>query len=350
MPKNTLVQLFNWYNYFIEINFFKINDLLENFYMLKEINPMKFYLKSFFNLMFMKNLSVLIICLFLSFVACGSDSDSGDGGGGLPTYDGFAAGLYLGDPLSGGTLIDTVAANDVASAVSYVTNGSNLAGAYTLLMDDVSAAPQTLDRVNCQLTIIGIGGERKIKLSSNPPLFFVITYEQNSISLILGNNITLVGSNNIYNNVAVVYVQNAAFTMLAGSKITGNTANGGGVYVCNRSIFIMNGGEISGNTNIYDGIVNYSGGGGVYVGDNTPIGIFQIVSGTIYGNEETVAEALKNNVISGGYGLPSSGAALRRFVSGTAQYGNGSDTWNTLPLTDNSYTDNTIKYKNGVAQ
>ena len=91
-------------------------------------------------------------------------------------------------------------------------------------------------------------------------------------SLILGENITLTGTN-AGGSGGAVYVDGGSFTMESGSKITGSSASpnggvGGGVF------FTMNGGIISGNTATYGGGVSVSGGefimrGGT-IGGNDP--------------------------------------------------------------------------------
>jgi hypothetical protein len=115
-------------------------------------------------------------------------------------------------------------------------------------------------------------------------------------------------SGEISGNTAVngggVYVASGTFTM-NGGKISGNTATsggtgGGGVVVNSNGTFIMNGGEISGNTAAF--------GGGVFLN-----GIFCLVTGTIYGNETTVEENLRNTATGTGAALYNAG--------GTAQHG-----------------------------
>ena len=129
-------------------------------------------------------------------------------------------------------------------------------------------------------------------------------------SLILGENITLTGTN-AGGSGGAVYVDGGSFTMESGSKITGSSASpnggvGGGVFVLNGT-FTMNGGIISGNTATYGGGVSVSGGefimrggtiggndpgsantasydgGGVYVDGGT----FEMSGGTISGNSSS---------------------------------------------------------------
>jgi hypothetical protein len=150
-----------------------------------------------------------------------------------------------------------------------------------------------------------------------------------------------------------VYVPSGTFTMNSG-KISGNTvsaaggnlnqsqfANGGGVCVGNAT-FTMNGGEISGNSATASGSYASSRGGGVTVSSAT--GTFRIVTGTIYGSNET-DESLRNTA--------NSGQVLFSVYNATAQHGtfNG-ETWNgtDIPLYSLSNYDNTLKVVNGVLQ
>jgi trimeric autotransporter adhesin len=120
------------------------------------------------------------------------------------------------------------------------------------------------------------------------------------------------------------------FTM-SGGTISGNTSgsHGGGVYAYGGSgTFTMSGGTISGNT-------SGSNGGGVLCSNQT----FRLITGTIYGNESTVAENLRNTATG-------SGASLN--ISGTATYGtsaSGGTSGGSL-ATSNA----TIKAVNGILQ
>jgi uncharacterized repeat protein (TIGR02543 family) len=165
---------------------------------------------------------------------------------------------------------ETVAANDVGAAVTYVNSNPTT---YTLLLDasSISTGAQSLN-ANVDLTIMGIGSERTIQATSAP----LFTVNNANASLTLGNNITLRGSNI---SSALVSVSNGTFTMKAGSKITGHTNSGsgsGGVMVSTGGTFEMTGGEISGNK-----VSTASSGGGVYVDDG---GTFNMTGGEISGN------------------------------------------------------------------
>ena len=179
-------------------------------------------------------------------------------GGDLPT----TAGLYLGEPetlTSSSTPIAEVAANNVIAAVTYVTTAANPDGAYTLLLDAADimvTAEQVLSRANRQLTIIGIGaGETVISRTNNGRTFTVGAGSGtvSTISLTIGNNITLQGRTTNNNNVVNVRT-GAAFTMLGGSLITGNSTTSSSYAAAlnvsgANTVFTMKAGAgITGNT------------------------------------------------------------------------------------------------------
>jgi uncharacterized repeat protein (TIGR02543 family) len=159
----------------------------------------------------------------------------------------------------------------VAQTVTYVKANP---GEYTLALGaDVACAPQMLDVSNVKLTIIGIGGERNITQSANGTLFIAGGYSSTGMSLTIGNNITLTGRSSA-NNI-VVEARSGAFTMLDGSKITGNTAtlaNNNSAVRVNGGVFTMKGGTITGNAS--------PDGGGVFVGG----GKFVMEGGSVSGN------------------------------------------------------------------
>jgi len=136
------------------------------------------------------------------------------------------------------------------------------------------------------------------------------------------NNNSALGS---YNGGGGVSVSGDGFTMLGG-EISGNTSYyGGGVCVNSNETFTMSGGEIFGNT-------ASSGGGGVY-----SFGIFRIVTGTVYGSNESIV-SLRNTA--------NNGAAL--YASGTAERGSFSGTDGAWVSAESlTTTNNTIKVENG---
>jgi len=137
----------------------------------------------------------------------------------------------------GATPIAAVAANDIPTSFTYINAN---AGTYSLLINrDINVnAQQTLNFAQRHLTIVGLGGERKITISSSSNLFLISNLDA---SLTIDENITLTATFTDY----LVYVQAGNLTMQAGSKI--NSARNA-VYVTGvNSSFIMGGGEISGN-------------------------------------------------------------------------------------------------------
>ena len=145
-----------------------------------------------------------------------------------------------------------ITANDVAAAIAYVNTNP---GAFTLVIDeDVFAAPQMLSVGGVELTIIGLGEPREIRLNAQGSLFNVGSTQQMGVNLTLGNNITLVGLRNgrhgatVDNNSNVVWVyDDGIFTMLEGSRVTGNTAPVSAINIQSAGSFVMLGGEITGN-------------------------------------------------------------------------------------------------------
>ena len=140
-----------------------------------------------------------------------------------------------------------------------------------------SIAPRTLEykgAINVTIILRGVGGNRIVRLSSHGRMFTVNA----NVTLILDNNITLMGHND--NTGSMVYVDRGVFKMNNGSTITGNirtdrNSGGGGVYV-NNGTFEMTGGTITGN------IAN--SGGGVYMSNNTT---FTMTGGTLSGNRSS---------------------------------------------------------------
>jgi hypothetical protein len=192
--------------------------------------------------------------------------------------------------------------NIIAKAIAYIKdNAEEPANEYILLLNtDVNCAPQTLDADNINLTIEGIGGERKINLSEQGILFTVGEKDKTGIELILGNNVTLVGRGiGGAGNSLVVKVENGAkLTMRDGSKITGNTSNsaayyGAAVYVSGGE-FIMEGGTVTGNTGAYSG--SNLNVGGIMV---TESGKFAMEGGSVRGNTGTCGDVyISPNAVS----------------------------------------------------
>jgi len=200
--------------------------------------------------------------------------------------------------------ITAVNPNDITAAFIQI-NSVSAAAAYTLLLnEDTTIASQTLSKNGVSLSIMGIGAERKIKLSAAGILF---TVNGTGASLSIGENISLAGIAS--NNNSLVKVQNGSFIMLDGSKITENVSNtiadgngrGAAVYVAGASsVFIMRGGTISGNACSVNGTKTT---GGVFVENN---GTFVMEGGRV---EKNTAMSDVFIDIDAAYGLTLSGNA-----------------------------------------
>jgi hypothetical protein len=159
------------------------------------------------------------------------------------------------------TPIAEVDPHDIAAVIAFVGDPDNK-GAFTLAIgEDVNSGQNILNQPNTDLTIIGIGGMRRIQFSTevdNERLFYL---DGDTISLTLGNNITLAGRSG--STVDLVRVMNAArLYMKEGSKITEHsTTSWGAVEIRNGSVFTMSGGTITGNTS-------------TATGTNVPSGVF----------------------------------------------------------------------------
>jgi uncharacterized repeat protein (TIGR02543 family) len=225
-------------------------------------------------------------------------NDSGTG----TNYGGGSAFTATGDVELYAKWVTLVPGSSLAEKLVWLQTNALSNVNYTVEVNaDEDIDPTSLNynpRTNIGVTLVSTGAERIIGLSSTGCLFIV----SNGVTLTLDNNITLQGRSD--NNASLVYVNN------------------GGT-------FTMNGGVISGNTAAF--------GGGVYVGG----GIFRIVTGTIYGSNETDTD-LRNTATS-------SGAALSLFEESTAEFGTFSgEEWNrngTLGTTDD-----TIRVVNGILQ
>jgi TolB-like protein len=190
-----------------------------------------------------------------------------------------------------------VPGNKLTEKLDWLQENVESGGNYLIELNaNETISPKTLayeGKSKITITIVGVGENRSIFLSSNGHMFVINA----DVTLVLENNVTLQGRSQ--NNGSLVYVNGGALIMNAGATITGNiTSNdGGGIYV-NTGTFTMNGGTISDNTarngggvyvnagtftmndgTISDNTVN-DYGGGVYVADAT----FNMRGGTITGN------------------------------------------------------------------
>jgi len=196
---------------------------------------------------------VLAVCgLAFALAGCGGTSNPTERPPSWPP----SAGLWCNDTQQRVDLA-VVPANDVPAAVAHVNDNP---GAFVLAIDkDVSTPGNTLTAANANLTVVGLGGVREIRAISSR--IFTIgpdaAVEDTTMSLTLGNNITLVGrAYGNHGSMDLVRVRNhGRLYMEAGSRITGHV-NGGGstgngfgaaVNIEPHGTFTMRGGEITGN-------------------------------------------------------------------------------------------------------
>jgi fibronectin type 3 domain-containing protein len=186
------------------------------------------------------------------------------------------------------TVTVTVANDSLSSALIWLGNNAKNNRTYTIVPkrdEAIGSAALSYNDKSVKITLKGGGNsERVISLSGYGALFTV----GRSVTLILGNNITLRGKSGNTEPLVKLDDASAVLVMNAGSKVTGNTVSaaeysavryGGGVYAGSGS-FIMDGGTISNNTIAFTGDFGTGYGGGVYVGS----GSFTMNSGTISGN------------------------------------------------------------------
>ena len=170
----------------------------------------------------------------------------------------------------------------LAEKLAWLQARAQSGGSYILEVNaDESIVPHTLsynNRSNIGVTLIGVGTNRTISLSSNGAMFTVVS----GVTLILDNNIILQGHSDNTNSLVRVN-SGGTLIMNTGSTITSNNTissvasfpslfNGGGVTVMNGGTFTMDGGKITGNTirfppgneASWDGNAT-SWGGGVFV-------------------------------------------------------------------------------------
>ena len=154
----------------------------------------------------------------------------------------------------------------LAAKLQWLRSNSKSGSEYTLALngEPENIGPQNLSysgKSNITLYLRSDEGEKAISLSSNGPLFTI----RSGVTLILENNITLIGRDN--NNNSLVVIENSgSFVMKDGAMVIGNSCktkiyptwyNAGGVSVVGGGTFTMYGGEISNNYKD-----NYGGGSG----------------------------------------------------------------------------------------
>ena len=173
------------------------------------------------------------------------------------------------------------------NSLNWISLNAKDGGKYVIIVNrNETIYSQSLSYNNATITLRGDDTERFINLNGYGSMFCV--YQ--GVTLILDNNITLIGRDDNY--CALVEVDGGSLIMNDGAKITKNRNSdyGGGVHIINGK-FTMNGGTISGNTADY--------GGGVYAGYNV---FFKKTGGTIFGytndNDGNVVMDINGDVLS----------------------------------------------------
>jgi hypothetical protein len=176
-----------------------------------------------------------------------------------------------------GVTVDPTANDFLEKAIAYVV--AHPANYILGINRDYSVtATVSLPATAANLTIIGIGGECKVT-SATPD--GRLTNLNNGGSLVIGNNITVVGKNSSTTNLFTI--TNGTLNMQAGSKITGfiTSANVTPIHLEGSTArFNMNGGEISDNRT-GGAAVNYLAGAVAVFND----AIFTMAAGEIKNNE-----------------------------------------------------------------
>ena len=200
---------------------------------------------------------------------------------------------------------ETTGEVDFEKAITYINSHPET---YALVLDNnikvAGSNSRTLSSAS-KLTIIGLGAERKISLTS--PGSILIVGGTQATEMTLGNNITLVGltlgedgaSQN--NNQSVLRVT-SNLTMLEGSKITGNTTvssvavdASAAVYVNSMTFpatFTMKGGAITGNKT--ENTANMAAGLFVKYNSNNPV--IKLEGGSITGNSGVAGDVLMERI------------------------------------------------------
>ncbi|MDR1400104.1 MAG: InlB B-repeat-containing protein [Treponema sp.] len=246
-----------------------------------------------------------------------------------------------------------VPGSTLQDALEWLDSNAEQGGVYTITLSaDETIAPRALSysRQTVSISIDGGTTERTISLSQNGSLFTV----GSSVTLTLGNNVTLQGQ---YNTASLVQVNSGGtLAMENGSKLTGNTAvtsysylYGGGVSVRDGGMFTMNGGEITGNTSYS---YSYPSGGGVSVRDG---GTFTMNGGEITGNTASV-DSYSNSYgggvyVSGGTFTMNGGEISGNTASADSySVGGGVYVYNgTFTMSGGEISDNTASFGGGVS-
>ena len=237
---------------------------------------------------------LLAVCgLAFALTGCGGTSNPRDvigngNNGDTPSWP-PSAGLWCNESQEQVEGFTAITSDNFSAAVAHVNTNP---GAFTLAIgEDISTLGSTLNADNAHLTVVGIGGEQEIRAISSR-IFTVgpdAAVEGSSMSLTLGNNITLVGrSYSNHGTMDLVLVRNhGRLYMEDGSRITdhvnsgSSTGNGFGAAVNLEAYgtFTMRGGEITGNRATSE---NPAFAGGVSA--NYATSRFYMKGGRIHGN------------------------------------------------------------------
>jgi hypothetical protein len=214
----------------------------------------------------------------------------------------YAAQTQQAVPAIQGTLVPGAT---LAEKLAWLQRSADSHNTYVLEVSaDENIAPHTFEykgAINITIVLRGVGGNRVIRLKSHGNMFRV----HSNVTLILDNNITLMGHNGNTGN--MVTVDGGMLKMNAGVTIAGNTTYGG-VYVSSSGTFEMTGGTISGNgknTDTYGGVDNrgtFTMSGGIIIGNTSKYGggvyndrTFTMSGGTISGNNAYYGGGVYNN-------------------------------------------------------
>jgi uncharacterized repeat protein (TIGR02543 family) len=197
------------------------------------------------------------------------------------------AGLYKISAIPANKIGNQNLAESLEYITAHVTSGDEY---FIVLGSDESASNivLTFSGLTVDIILTGDDTERSINLDAATRLFAVL----DSVTLVLDNNVTLLGRDSNNSNSLVTVSSGGTLKMYNGAKISGNTFNtssGGGVRVYNGGAFAMSGGEIIGN-HVVSGM-----GGGVYIDTG---GTFTMSGGEIRGNSANSYNA--NNAGNGG--------------------------------------------------
>jgi len=243
--------------------------------------------------------------------------------------------------LSGEGPIVLSGGNSLTQVITYINNVNNpLIYTYVINNDASYSGGTNINRAEVDLTIIGLGGQRTITLSSAIIL-------SGGGSLTLGQYVTLSSPSSSSQPIIGFTMGVTKLNMKTGSRITGGTTNGIGTVFIGNGELNMEGGEIIGNT---DTAVSDSGGPGptgnpaVYVS-----GVLRMSGGRIINNTNTETEGVGKDVRVSGSLILSGNAEIGNVVlSGGSNLDiSGNSKINRLDLRSSSSSNPTITINSG---